>query len=157
MNVEFTIMGTERLRAMLHRWIDHAVDVRPALTGVAKDFKSIEAKQFNSQGGYLGTRWAPLADSTREYKAKHPEWDKRILHRTRTLRKSLTVGTGGYRTISRDSIELGSNVPYAGFHQSGTANMPQRMIFKFTPWINRRWTKIIQTWIVTGQVVRPPL
>jgi phage gpG-like protein len=154
-NVSFEMLGTEHLNLTLSRWIDHSLDVRPALAVVARDFRSIETKQFDSQGGYLlGARWAKLAEPTLEYKRKHPEWDRRILHRTRALRKSLTVGTGGAKTINRDSLQMGSNIPYSGFHQSGTVNMPQRIIFKFTPQIKRRWAKIIQTWIVTGKAVR---
>ena len=86
----------------------------------------MEAEKFASEAG--GT-WRPLAPSTQRERARkgygpaHP-----ILEQTGRLAASVMGGEGHVRRETPMSITLGTEVPYAVFHQRGTQHMPARMV-----------------------------
>jgi len=80
-------------------------------------------KNFRSQKSPDGSAWSPLADSTQ---AKRRKWKKsqhsnRTLQDTGTLMNSLInqSHSNAIFRVSQHSVELGTNVPYAGVHQFG--------------------------------------
>lgn len=82
----------------------------------------------------LGRKWKDLADSTKAdrkrkgYSPEHP-----ILERTGDLLRSLTSpGTAdAILQITKAGLTIGSSVPYAKFHQTGTGKMPARPPWQF--------------------------
>lgn len=98
-------------------------DVAPALQTVADDFREMIEEQFATQGSAGGTPWAPLAPST----LRRRRGGLTILESTGALRGSLTdAGAFGHVeafdgfTASGPSLNLGSELPFAIFHQTGT-------------------------------------
>src|SRR5687768_5844860 len=118
MRLQIEVLGDVQLDRELLRWAEAAGDATPAFMGMADDFLDIEARQFASEGGNSGG-WAALAPSTvRRRGSAHP-----ILFESGRLQQSLT-GTGAadaVRRITSDSLEVGTSVPYARYHQRGTA------------------------------------
>lgn len=87
-------------------------------------------RQFDTEGGFGGQRWAPLAFSTVQYKAG------------RGLRPNILQATGAMkqaasrpsRTATPRSLTLTISDPKLGFHQEGTSRMPARpLIFDRLP------------------------
>jgi len=76
---------------------------------------------INSQGTALGSRWAPLAQSTKDYKSVH--WPGRgPLVRTGAMQQSF------YAENTADTLFVSNRAPYFGYHQLGTRKMPQRQM-----------------------------
>jgi len=145
------IQGSEEARFMLMRFADRGENMQPALEAIQRDFFDMEQHQFTSQGAFRSGGWAELADSTVAYKERN-DLDPRILYATHRLVQSLTGESGeNYAQFTREGVALGSTVPYAGFHQTGTTRMPRRPLLELTDADVQRWAKIVQTWLVTGR------
>ena len=140
----FTVEGEEQVGRMLSRTTDRLDDLRPFL-GAAAGFMAVAMeKQFNSEGGRTGG-WAPLSDRYAADKAER--WGARpILVASGAMRDSLTgSGSGSVRReIGGDSLEFGTSVPYASYHQTGTSRMPQRRILDLTEDDRRGLMKLLQ-------------
>jgi len=121
---------------------------------IVRDFRQIMVRQFDSQGSYLDAPWTGLAEATIEKKEREGT-DPRILHEFRFMRKSFTQGITGYRWSSRGYLKIGSDIPYVGYHQTGTRRMPQRIVFQFTPWLERRWANALGVYLARGIIDLP--
>lgn len=151
MRIEFEVSGDVQLSRDLDRWASAVEDPGPAFEAMADDFLEIEARQFASEGGNSGG-WAPLAPSTvRRRGSAHP-----ILFQTGRLQQSLTSAGArdSVRRVTADSLEVGTSVPYARFHQQGTARMPRRRPVEFTEVDRRRWVKLLQEHLVYSDPMR---
>ncbi len=82
-----------------------------------------EAEAFDQQREPGGTPWEPLKPSTIAKKGH-----SRILYETGTLMASLATvgGPGNISDIYDHGSAFGTDVEYAGFHQTGTSRMPAR-------------------------------
>ena len=122
------IEGEEQVSRMINRTTDRAEDLRPFLDAVATFLPQIMEEQFSSEGARTGG-WAPLSPDYADQKAK--KWGNQpILVASGRMRRSL-VGSGEgsiSRQVGRDSLEFGTDIPYAGLHQTGTSRMPMRRI-----------------------------
>lgn len=98
---------------------------------IAEAFYAIEKEQFETEGGRVGRKFAPLTRRYQEYKRAYLFGDTgTILRRTGKLRRSL-IGKGeegGIYEETKDSLTLGSSVPYALAHQRGapSRHLPAR-------------------------------
>lgn len=122
-----TVFSRELLRVGAN-----AGDMRPAFDDIHEVLLQAERQQFGTQGGYSGG-WAPLAPSTVAFKARKG-LDRRILHATLRLRRSLTESSHAdhvYRTTP-DEMFVGSSVPYGGYHQRGGGSLPRRRPVDFS-------------------------
>src|SRR5580765_3894261 len=99
-------------------------DWRPYWADIAAVFYISESARFSSGG--FGT-WPPLSDGYARWKAKHYP-GRPILVRTGALQESLTSRTGAGAIYEESPLELnlGTNIPYAKYHQTGTSKMPAR-------------------------------
>lgn len=79
------------------------------------------ASNFASRGGEVGG-WAPYGAWS--VRAGQPA----ALVRTGRLMESLTSLRGAPNDIGPKSATFGTDVPYAGFHQDGTREMPMRKV-----------------------------
>jgi phage gpG-like protein len=109
------------------------------------EFYRIEKEQFQSEGsaGKSG-KWKQLSSPYKERKQRQ-YGDVPILTRTGRLYRSLT-SSGGDSVVEKRPLEmvLGSKVPYAGYHQSGTGRMPKREPISVTPEQEQQLMKPIQ-------------
>ena len=95
------------------------LDFRKLWEAFGEIMGDIEREQFETEGH---GEWPGLAASTIERKG-HSE----ILVDTGKLRDSL-VNPAAAMQISARSMSYGTDVDYAGYHQSGTPKMPQRQV-----------------------------
>jgi phage gpG-like protein len=94
-------------------------DFSGALASIGEDFRQMAAEQFGTQGESGGTPWAELAPSTLRRKKGG---GGSILYNTGALLNSLTDpdAPGHFETADPLSLALGTDVPYAMFHQLGS-------------------------------------
>lgn len=76
--------------------------------------EDIENEQFDTQGQ---GQWPPLAESTLAQKSAHG-WPLDPLIRTGELKDSVTTTSRAAKRHGQ-SMEWGTDVPYAGYHQDG--------------------------------------
>ncbi len=149
---QINILGEMQVSRMLDGVSLRAQDMRPVWAVIAGDWGRIMARQFETEGG-LGRPWAALSPMYAAWKATHFPGAK-ILVRTGKLRESLTGRTGD--TVDerdRDSLKLGTSVPYAGYHQTGTKRpMPPRPPVVLPEAVKDRWARAIHEFVRTGDV-----
>ena len=132
-------------------------DNSPALRLIADDFREMIAEQFATEGAAGGTPWAALAPSTLRGRRSGSS----ILNSTGALLASLIdAGAAGHVEESdRQSITLGSRLPYAMFHQTGAGRgfgqssitsgrgkgrgLPMRPLMVLSEERSGRWVKIL--------------
>lgn len=119
--------NSDALERTLENFQSSLADNSPALAVVADDLREMIAEQFATEGAAGGTPWAPLAASTLK---KKRETRRGILNVTGALLASLTeAGSPGHvEKVDGRQLLLGSALPYATFHQTGTRRMPARPI-----------------------------
>ena len=109
-----------------------------ATTLIHRHHKRTFASRGKSTGD--GRKWVRLSPRYRARKARdYP--GRPLLVRTSVLRSALTGGGRGSRVrTTKTTLEVGVQgepAEYAGFHQTGTANMPARPPVKFDRRIRR--------------------
>lgn len=157
MHIRLEVSGDVQVARDLLRFGDRGADLSPAYRVIGDDFLQLEERQFASEGSYASGGWAPLAQSTLTRKARLG-LDMRILHATLRLRDSLTRqgAADSIRRITSDEVVLGTSVPYASFHQTGGERLPRRRPVELREADRRRWVKVIQRFLVTGQTAGAP-
>lgn len=147
--LRFAFFGEEQVDRTIVRMIDAATDARPAWEAMADSFQQAEARQFRTEGLYGSGGWAPLSPRYAAWKARHYP-GATILVRTGDLRDSLTRRPFGVEVILPRRAIFGSDVRYGGFHQRGDG-VPRRRPVELPESLRRRWVKILQRFLVTGQ------
>lgn len=127
--LEFTLAlpGLDAITVGLSRFRTDIADWRPFWDeSFAPFFYRNVATDFVLEGGNSGPRWAPLSPAYAAWKQAHYP-GRGILERTSALKVSVTSRTGPgaiYRSMP-DSLEIGTSVPYAGYHQHGATWSPR--------------------------------
>jgi phage gpG-like protein len=89
---------------------------------IARDVAEAEVAWFATRGA---GSWPPLSPDYARYKARR--WPGRpILVREGDLIQSLTMPTRLLQERGPNTAVIGTRVPYAGYHQTGTIKMPRR-------------------------------
>lgn len=146
----FDFYGDQQVDRTLVGLTRNVSDARPAWLVLARRFTTNNVRQFASEGAYASGGWAPLSPRYAAWKARHYP-GRKILARTGRLRRSLTRRPFGVERISADSMVLGTDVPYAVYHQRGTRFMPRRRPVELPESERREWVKVLQRFIVTGR------
>ena len=127
--VQFRVTGDKVVSRRIFRLGIRARDMRPAWRQIYEFLRAESVKQFDSEGSHGGQAW-PKADPDYVRRKISQGFDRRTLHRTLLLRKSLTLR--GYRGQIYQSfpgyMRYGTSVPYAKYHQNpGTlSDLPRR-------------------------------
>lgn len=131
-----------------------AVESTPALEAIGRLMIESEQAQFDTEGGHASGGWAELAQSTIDNKARKG-LDPRILHATLQLEESLTVkgNSDMIFEVGPGFIRFGTQVSHAKFHQEGTTHMPERKPVDFRGVDRVAWVKILQRWIMRGELL----
>lgn len=121
-------------------------DLSPVWQGPVHDiFVTMEKAQFDSTGSYGGEKWMSLSPQYAKWKEKHYPGQP-ILQRLGYLRESLiNEGEGADWHVFRygpSFAEYGTKIPYAGYHQFGTINMPPRR--PIGKWTKAEGKRIVQ-------------
>ena len=133
-------------------------DFSGALAAIADDFRQMVAEQFATQGESGGTPWADLAPSTLRRKKGG---GGSILNNTGALFSSLVDpdAPGHLESADNLSLEIGTDLPYAMFHQLGAGwgtghaslppaprhghGVPMRTVLVLTSDYQERWVGFV--------------
>jgi len=152
--IGLNVNGTQQLSRTLARWANAMIDLRPAFEIVATEFARMELSQFATQGAISKDPWTALSPRYAARKARtHP--GAPILVRSGDLRRDLTRRPFGVEEITSDSMRLGTTLPYARYHQTGTPRMPRRPPVNLTEYQRQKLVKIVQDHIVAGSATQP--
>lgn len=146
------ILGNVQVNRRLLRFERAVLDASEAFEAMAKIFYANETDLFDAEGSGFPWPWPALADSTKAEKARHG-WDPRILHRTLALRESLTSSDapGSVHEITPDSLFLGTDIPYAKYHQQAgymSSWLPMRKPVQLKEETKRALIKAMQAHII---------
>lgn len=117
------------------------------LTEVVEAFHKIESEIFTSDGG--SHPWAELAQPTIDYKEFY-SYPEQTLWRTMDLMESLIGGDNGVKIITPFEAVVGTNVPYAQYHQEGTETMPERQIIPDEATMLTLLVLAVESYLFTG-------
>lgn len=149
-SVRFSFYGDVQLERTLLRFSDAAADMRPAWERLRRRFVAGQRRQFASEGGWGSGGWDPLSPRYASWKARmYP--GKPILRRTDELYNSLTQGPA-VNVQEAHMAAFGSDVDYGAHHQRGGERLPQRRPVELPEQERREWMRVIQRYIVTGDV-----
>lgn len=128
-----TITGDRRVRQLLTEMRDRVRGVEAhAWASVGDVIAGHMTKQFDTEGAHLnGRQWAPLSPRYLGWKIR-AGLDPRRLHATGDMRAGLVGRPMAIEEYGVHSARFGTNDEKAGFHQSGTSRMPQRVIINVT-------------------------
>ncbi len=153
MILELEAFGEQLISRKILRVADRAVDARPAWREIRRAFVEAEADLFATEGASSGRAWQELSPVTVEIKEREGS-DSRILHGRGDLEASLAT-LGGPDQIFEAALEwmvFGTAVPWARWHQRGTTILAVRRPLDFSEAVKRFGTKILQRYIMTGEV-----
>lgn len=150
MRLTIDALGQTHLDRDLLRFEANLAAPAGALLNIGTMLREMVERQFDSEGGASGG-WAPLADSTVAAKQRQG-LDPRILQATGRLKESLTRKFDSEHTerLSGSSLAFGTKVPYAIYHQTGTASMPARPPLALTDADKVTIVKTLQRALLTG-------
>ena len=154
MQIVFEVLGEKQVNRDLLRIGEYAGDAAPAFSAIADLIMEETTEQFATEGGHASGGWAPLAESTQREKARLGFGSRGILERSLALEHSLTVRGDGNQIldVQPDGLDFGTSLRYGEFHQLGTSRMPQRRPVELTEDAKRRIVKVLQRWIMTGEL-----
>jgi len=128
-------------------------DFRPAFRWIAGDFAKSQGTMFRKRGAISGyEKWADLSPKT--IAKKRGKNKRKILQDTGKLYRSLTnTSDSNFAAVyNRKSLEIGTKVPHAKYHMTGTQNMPQRSLFRVAEKRRRSWTSKILRYAVSKKL-----
>ena len=116
---------------------------------LANDFFTTMANVFEAEGAFEEReKWQELSPTYAAWKARHYP-GKKILERTGRMLRSLTIRGSEDNILKIEPMELqiGTRVPYAIYHQTGTPRLPMRKIIELTGEQKKRWVQIVHKYI----------
>jgi phage gpG-like protein len=135
MKFSIEVEGKEQLLSSFLEVQEGVVDLRKLGTWdwVATEFRKIEKEIFDSEGSASrGGRWKELSTKYKERKLR--KWGPvPILQASGKLYRALS-GTSPDSVFEKEaqSMAIGTSLPYARYHQTGTKRMPKRPPMDFT-------------------------
>lgn len=124
--ITIKIYGDEAVRQKLLKLGGNLLNFGTAMRSIGQEFLDWYASRpFATEGGIYGQPWASLAPSTAREKAhKYP--GRGILIASGKMQQSFHFTSGTQFMLLQNSS------PYIDFHQTGTRNMPQRLVTALT-------------------------
>src|SRR5579862_181317 len=139
LRLSIEVAGQAGIERGIDRVTEGLADYRPLWRSIEDDFYGLEKEQFRTEGAAIGPRWTALSASYGKWKETHFP-GRLILHRTGDLMHSLTdrQDPNAVCVEERETVTLGTSIPYAHFHQQGTAKMQARPLMAATADFQRR-------------------
>jgi hypothetical protein len=137
------VLGDTVISRRFLRIGENASDLSDPFRVILDQFEDWTGEQFESEGGFFGTPWAPLADSTvaQKERAGYPQPGQALVA-TGALALSLQGGPGGVHEVRHDEARWGTTNPNAMYHhgrsRSASNPVPRRPIFELDE-ARRRW------------------
>jgi phage gpG-like protein len=147
--LSISVQGVQATVRRLLKVGDAAKNPKPALQAMEKALASEQEKVFDKEGeapGFPG--WRPLNPTYSARKVKDGFRGK-ILVRSGKLRMSVSNAQDSnfVSRIRPQSIEVGTRLNHANFHQYGTKNMPARSVIRVTANMRAIAKKTLADWI----------
>jgi phage gpG-like protein len=141
--------GVQSFSATLSRFSTAVSDFRPFWTDAfLPRWTAWEKQAFSTQGASTGTPWPALSDRYAAWKRGHIGGEG-LLVRRGSLSSSLIYPSGagglGIWRPQATSLEVGTRVPYAVFHQLG--QQKRRPVIRFTTEFSRLVAKDLQAFV----------
>lgn len=155
--ITFEAFGEQILDRQMSLRVDAGQNLGPAMQEVARFVMKVLKRRFDLQGAYGSPRWAALSQARIDEK-KRLGLDPRILHATLALRNSLTRrgAKGQVLHTGRDLMQLETDLFYGRFHQRGEGQKVRKPVY-IAEDNRRRFIKIIQRYLRTGEVASEPI
>lgn len=145
--IEFPGNTADLISKQLGRMAARVANPIPAFQQIAARFALIMKEQFDSEGG-RAHKWAPLSPGYAAQKElRYP--GKPILQASGALMRSLTHEPFGVEGATATEMVLGTDIPYAIFHQLGIPLVPRRPVVDLTVVDRLEMTHIVQHYILT--------
>ena len=157
----FQVTGVDETLKGLTSVLGNVQDLTPFWRDVwAPRYFAVVQDLFNTSGSARGAMGRFTSGPWARWSPKYAVWRKQnapggsILTLSGRLRESLRwsgagLGPEGYFEATPTSVEFGTTVPYARFHQYGTSKMPAR---PFLPTPNAAvFMPLLQQWILKTQ------
>lgn len=148
--ITFEFEGELQLDRRLERF-EAVADARPVWDALADRFARANLRQFATEGAASGNPWDPLSPVYAAWKAKHYPGQP-ILRRDDDLWRGLTQQPFGVDVREERFAIFGSATDHGRYHQAGAGNLPQRRPVDLSENERRTWVRILQKYIVTGEV-----
>lgn len=161
MKFQFEVKNERDVSVKLGEMGERARDARPAMRKVADILATGVRESAETHGGHVSETWPPLAESTRERKARQglpPE----ALRATGALLASLEGHTAQtIHRVNKQSAVVGTKVPYARYHQRGFSasfgkvgkrGVPRRKLVGIARTDRENALELIQNYLVRGHL-----
>lgn len=152
MKIGAEVRGLTEVRAELQRMRERAKDLSPAWEELITWWALTNIEHFNSRGRRWRTPWPALKPRTREQKRRQGFLSDPMVRTTR-LRDDLTRRPLGAEHITHDTVDVGTDAPYAKYHQSMAPRhrLPRRALVNAQQ-VAAEGTagSLVLSWIVTG-------
>lgn len=160
--ITWDVRGEEEVSGIFDEWASRLRDARPAFNDMANVMLEEQRKWWRYHGKYGGgSGWAPRKEPYRSWmKRNYPQrpilrGPDRKGHKGLQLRNQLTRRPFGIEKITSESMTIGTDLPYAKYHQEGTGRFPKRQPLKpLDPRTEARLTEILQGYLFRESVAR---
>lgn len=155
MRLTLEVAGDVQMNHELLALAGRVLDATPAWVAIIADLEHVEKRQFDSEGAEASGGWVELSERWLDYKRQN-DYDLRILRMTGALFDSLTQFESPWavRRITPMGFEFGTRRPYAGTHQRGSGNVPQRRFLELTMERREAYVRAVLGWARTGNPAR---
>ena len=145
--IDFPGDGLVLVNRQLERFAVGMASLEVPFEAMAQLFAGDMKDQFDSEGASASGGWKELSPAYAEQKLiKFP--GKPILQATGKLVESLTSTPLGVQVIGPQEMKIGTDVPYANYHQAGTKHMPARPPIALNAEQRTGFVKVLQEYLV---------
>jgi len=157
--VNWRMEGEEQVIATVEQIGSKTRNTKPAFNTMAATILEDQRKYWASHGASGGKRWAPRKEPYRTWMRKnYPQrpilrGPDRKGHKGLQLRNQLTRRPFGVEVVSNGQLVVGTNLPYAQYHQNG---IPGRMVARpplkpFDPAMHQRLSDALAEHLFAGR------
>jgi phage gpG-like protein len=114
---------------------------QPALERTRRLLAEQEQQVWSTEGRTIDESWPAAADPERKV-------DSRLLVATGALRAAMSDPMAG--VVEGNTLSLGTDLPYARFHQYGTHRMPARVFAGLSPEVQRTFQEELARGLMEG-------
>lgn len=142
--------GLEAVELSLDRFRQNMTQAQPTMERMAVWVRTVVFAQTFENRGPAGSPWPALSPRYAGWKARvRPGAPLMVFDGD--LRRSMTSPRGGVFEVSATGFEVGTDVPYARYHQDGGGSLPRRLLIgDVTREQKRALVKMLQRDIVEG-------
>lgn len=152
MQLTIETVGEAAVSRQLRGLGERLTNSTPVWGPVTAELRRLTARQFATEGQSGSAGWASLSPVTiaRKQALGQPN---RILEATGRLMRSVTTAQAqdGVDRRTNDTLQWGTTVPYAAFHQAGTSNMPRRPVVQLPESSRERIAREIANYFLDRQ------